>query len=113
LKLIKKIKTDSIPPNEPKDPDQSSVFTLYSEFADPQQVIEMRDRFQNGISWGDAKTELYQVMDLFLEQPRNKYNELMANPEQIDAILSKGAEKARALAIPLLDNVKRRIGRFT
>lgn len=112
MKLIKKIKTDSVPPNEPKNPDTSSIFTLYSEFANEKQIAEMRDRFIHGISWGDAKEELYQVMNSFLEQPRNTYNELISNPQQIDAILSEGAKKARAIAVPLLEKVKKRIGRY-
>lgn len=111
LKLIKKIKTDSTPLGEPKNPDTSSIFTLYSEFASKVQVAQMRDRFQSGISWGEAKNELFQVMDSFLELPRNKYNELLSNPEQIDAILAQGAQKARALAAPLLARVKQQIGR--
>ncbi|NIK76488.1 tryptophanyl-tRNA synthetase [Paenibacillus castaneae] len=111
-KLINKIKTDSIPPTEPKNPDSSSIFTLYSEFAEQDQVARMRNRFESGISWGEAKNELFQVMNSFLERPRNKYDELLANPEQIDAILSHGAQKARAIAAPLLEKVKKQIGRY-
>ncbi|WNR45276.1 tryptophan--tRNA ligase [Paenibacillus roseipurpureus] len=111
-KLINKIKTDSIPPNQPKDPDTSNVFLLYKEFATPSQVQVLRDRYQEGISWGEAKQELFQVMNNFLEEPRKKYYELMASPETIDSILSEGAKKAKALAAPLLENVKTKIGRY-
>ncbi|CAM2798167.1 tryptophan--tRNA ligase [Paenibacillus sediminis] len=112
LRLIKKMKTDSVPPNEPKDPAQSNIFTLYKEFATEEQVNQMKDRFQSGISWGEAKNELYQVMNSFLEEPRQRYFDLISQPEQIDEILSRGAEKARSLAIPLLERIKQRIGRY-
>lgn len=42
-----------------------------------------------------------------------KYNELLAHSEQIDAILLQGAEKARALAAPMLERVKWNIRRYT
>ncbi|XEC92978.1 tryptophan--tRNA ligase [Paenibacillus tarimensis] len=111
LKMIMKIKTDSTPPDEPKNPDDSTIFTLYSEFADQDQVMKMKERFESGIGWGEAKNELFQVIDRYLDEPRKKYNDLINNPEQIDAILSKGAEKARAIAVPLLEKVKYKIGK--
>lgn len=52
------------------------------------------------------------MINAALDEPRKKYNEFMAAPEQIDAILSEGARKARALAAPLLAQVKAKIGRF-
>lgn len=111
-KLISRIKTDSTAPHEPKDPDSSSIFLLYKEFASAAQVEEFRDKFHSGISWGDAKQELNQVMNAYLEQPREKYHKLMASREEIDEILSVGAKKARAMAQPLLEQVKQRIGRY-
>lgn len=111
-KLISIIKTDSTPPQEPKDPDTSNIFLLYKEFAAPAQVQDFRKQYLSGISWGEAKQELFQVINAALEEPRKKYNEFMAAPEQIDAILSEGARKARALAAPLLAQVKAKIGRF-
>ncbi|MEK3700692.1 tryptophan--tRNA ligase [Paenibacillus sp. FSL R10-2199] len=111
-KLISKIKTDSTPPQEPKDPDTSNIFLLYKEFAAPSQVQDFRKQYLSGISWGEAKQELFQVINAALDEPRKKYNEFMAAPEQIDAILSEGARKARAIAAPLLAQVKAKIGRF-
>lgn len=111
-KLINKMKTDSTPPNEPKDPDTSNVFLLYKEFATPEQIQELRNKYLNGISWGEAKQELFQVMNDYLEEPRKKYNELMAEPDQIDHILFEGAKKARAMAAPFLEKVKTKIGRY-
>lgn len=111
-KLVSKIKTDSTPPNEPKDPEASNIFLLYKEFATPGQIEELRNRYLTGISWGEAKQELFQVMNAYLEEPRNKYNELMASPGKIDDILFEGAKKARAMAAPLLEKVKSKIGRY-
>lgn len=111
-KLISRIKTDSTPPHEPKDPDTSNIYLLYKEFAADEQVEELREKFQSGISWGEAKQELYEVMNRFLEEPREKYNQYMANRDQIDEILREGAKKARAIAQPLLEQVKYKLGRY-
>ncbi|WP_442600220.1 tryptophan--tRNA ligase [Neobacillus sp. D3-1R] len=109
-KLIKKIKTDSTPPNEPKDPNDSIIFSLYNEFATPDQVQRMREEYANGIGWGDAKKELFSVMNAFLEGPREKYNELMAAPNQLNEILMAGAEKARKKSVPFMKEIRKKIG---
>lgn len=111
-KLINKIKTDSTPPNEPKDPDTSNIFLLYKEFASPGQINVLKNKYLNGMSWGEAKQELFQVVNAYLEEPRKKYNEFMAAPDQIDQILFEGAKKARSMAVPLLEKVKTKIGRY-
>ncbi len=109
-KLINKIKTDSLPPEAPKDPDTSVLFMLYKEFASPTEVEKMKEQYLNGIGWGEAKKELFKVMDRFIKQPREKYNELMASPETLDGILKNGAEKARSISVPFLKEIKRKIG---
>lgn len=88
----------------------SILFTLYKEFASPIEVEKMKEQFLSGIGWGEAKNELFNVMNDFLEHPREKYNALMASPETLDKILENGAEKARAVSVPFLKEVKRKIG---
>ncbi len=109
-KLINKITTDSLPPQTPKDPDASILFTLYKEFASPFEIEKMRERYLSGIGWGDAKRELFTVMNNYLEEPRTKYNELLASPATIDEILISGAAKARAISVPFLKEIKMKIG---
>jgi tryptophanyl-tRNA synthetase len=109
-KLINKIITDSLPPEAPKDPDTSPIFMLYKEFASDTEVEKMKEQYLQGIGWGDAKKELFNVMNRFIEEPREKYNELMSSPDKIDVILREGAEKARSISSPFLKEIKRKIG---
>lgn len=109
-KLLNRIKTDSSLPNEPKNPDDSVVFALYQEFASDKDIARMRERFESGIGWGEAKSELYHAMNSFLEEPRRKYNTYMAHTDELELVLEKGAEKAREKARPLLNEVKRKLG---
>ncbi|WP_062107386.1 tryptophan--tRNA ligase [Bacillus niameyensis] len=109
-KLINKIKTDSLPPEASKDPDASVLFMIYKEFATPLEVEKMKEQFVSGIGWGDVKRELFHVMNRYLEQPREKYNELMAAPEKLDEILKVGAETARSISSQFLKEIKQKIG---
>ena len=109
-KLIMRIKTDSMPPEAPKDPHSSIIFQLYQLVASEQEVLQFQDRFIKGISWGEAKEELFQKLNDSLEGPREKYNELMGDKSKIDDILATGAEKIRPRAQKLLAQVRKKIG---
>jgi len=41
---------------------------------------------------------------------RARYDELMANPAQLEAILQKGAARARAIAVPFLKQLREAVG---
>ena len=109
-KHINKIKTNLLEPGEPKDPGDSTVFDLWCAFADESQIQWMRNQYADGIAWGQAKKELFALINAEIEGPRARYMELMETPEVIEAELVKGAEKARAMAQPLLDNLRNDLG---
>ncbi len=110
-KLIFKIKTDSTPPSEPKDPATSTLFHIYKEFAIPEQTESLRKRYLQGIAYADVKQELFEVLDSFLGKPRQLYQQLMADWQGIDTLLNEGAKKARSFAIPFMEKVRKAIGR--
>jgi len=104
--LINRIKTDLREPGEPKDTDNSTIFQLYNLFATADESAAIRRQFENGIAWGEAKRELHEFLDAKLSGPRARYNELMNDLGAVEELLLKGAEKARAEAAPLLDQVR-------
>lgn len=105
-KLINQIKTDLKEPGEPKDADNSTLFQLYSCFANDAEKQAMRTQFENGIAWGEAKRELFEFLDAKLTEPRQRYNELMNDLGTVEEVLLKGATKAREHAAPLLEKVR-------
>ncbi|MEH6443064.1 MAG: tryptophan--tRNA ligase [Oceanospirillaceae bacterium] len=105
-KLIKQIDTDSKLPGEAKDPDSSTVFQLYNCFANQDEAAYMRDQFANGIAWGDAKKELFEFLDAKLATPREEYKRLMLDLPFVESVLLKGAEKARKISAPFMDEVR-------
>ncbi len=109
-KLIAGIVTDSRLPGEPKDPDNSHLFSLYQAFSSAEQSAAFRQALINGLSWGEAKQALLETIDTEVAPMREKYEALMAKPEQIERQLQHGAEKARAIAEPLLKDLRYAVG---
>ncbi|MAK56157.1 MAG: tryptophan--tRNA ligase [Pusillimonas sp.] len=107
---IMRIVTDSREPGEPKDPDSSHVFALYRAFATPEQTGKFRGALEDGLGWGEAKTQLYELLESIIAPMREKYNQLMADPSQIEAILQAGALKARKQSGDLMTRLRRAVG---
>ncbi|MCX7033368.1 MAG: tryptophan--tRNA ligase, partial [Arenimonas sp.] len=109
-KLIFSIVTDSRAPGEPKDTEGSALFQLYQAFATPAQTEEFAKAFAAGIGWGDAKQALFERIDAEVAPMRARYDELVAKPVEIEAILREGAIKARKVATPLLLALREAVG---
>jgi len=109
-KLIMKIKTNSLGPDEPKDPDTCTLFSIYKAFASESQTQKMTERYRQGIAWGTMKQELFEYINEILKEPRRRYEELIKNPSDIDQILIKGAMKAREFSVPFLEKIRKAIG---
>ncbi len=109
-KSINKIKTNLLEPGEPKDADDSTVFQIWQAFASAEQSADMRQQFADGIAWGEAKQCLFELINQELAQPRERYAELIANPAAMEAILAAGADKARAVTVPKLAEIRSAIG---
>ena len=109
-KHINKIKTNLLEPGEPKDPDTSTVFQIWQAFASEAQTEEMRQAFADGIAWGEAKKQLFELINGQVAEARERYEALLADPEHIEAVLQKGAEKARAYSQPLLEKLRQAVG---
>jgi tryptophanyl-tRNA synthetase len=109
-KSINKIKTNLLEPGEPKDPEDSTVFHVWSAFASAQETADMRREFENGIAWGEAKKQLFELVNTELAAARENYQRLMDDPEHIEAALQKGAQRAREYSEPLMKKVREAVG---
>lgn len=109
-KSINKIKTNLLEPGESKNPDDSTVFQIWKAFASEEQSQEMRQAFVDGIAWGEAKKQLFDLVDEQLAEARDRYNELLGKPKEIEEILQYGAEKARKISVPMMTQVRESIG---
>ncbi|HEY8049655.1 MAG TPA: tryptophan--tRNA ligase [Ramlibacter sp.] len=109
-KQIMAIVTDSSAPGEPKKVEGSALFQIFEAFASPAETAVLRHEYERGISWADAKGLLFERIDREIAPMREKYDALIANPAEIERTLQRGAEKARALAQPLMAELKSAVG---
>lgn len=109
-KSINKIKTNLLEPGEPKNPDDSTVFQIWSAFSSDSERERMRCDFLAGISWGEAKKQLFELVNSELAEPRERYMELMASPARVEEILQAGAERLRPKSKALLERVRDAVG---
>jgi tryptophanyl-tRNA synthetase len=109
-KLINKIKTNSLQPGEPKDPETCTLFSIYKSFATPVQVTEIRQQYADGIAWGEMKQLLFEHINEQITPARERYEALLNAPEHIEKQLQEGAEKARAISVPFMQELRKAVG---
>ncbi|NJB37123.1 MULTISPECIES: tryptophan--tRNA ligase [Flavobacteriaceae] len=110
-KQIMGIVTDSIPMEEPKDPNNDNVFALYKILASQEQIEEMSANYLAGnYGYGHAKQALYEVILEKFAEPREKFDYYMNNLKEVDEALAIGAEKAAKTANDVLERVRTKVG---
>jgi len=109
-KSIMKIKTNSQEPGEPKDPDESTLFTIYRAFATTEETAAIRERYARGIGWGEMKQCLFEYLNAHLAGARAEYERLLASPDHVEHVLREGAAKARAVSGPFLAEIRSVVG---
>ncbi len=109
-KAIMKIVTNSLEPGQPKDTADSALYSIYAAFASPEQRNAMQQAFADGIGWGDAKQQTFELIDNELAEARERYESLMSQPGQIEEVLQGGAARARAFATPFMRRLRSAVG---
>lgn len=108
---VAKIVTDSKRPEEPKDPDADTIFSIYRHVAGERDVADLADKYRNGgMSYKEAKDRLAEAIIAYTEPFRAKKAELDADEGAVRAILATGAERARQVANRTLTEVKEKVG---
>jgi len=109
-KLVMKIKTNSLEPGQPKDPNDSALYEIYRAFATDEETAAIRGRYAEGIAWGEMKQILFERIDREIAPARAEYERLVANPREVEDVLRAGAEKARQFSRPFLAEIRDRVG---
>ncbi len=112
-KKIRKARTDPHPLPASEDdlrdrPEAENLLGIFAALADLSRT-EVIARFA-GQPFSAFKKELADLAVSVLAPIGEEMNRLMDNPGDIDAILKAGAERAAAIAAPILADVKRRVG---
>ncbi|MCX4958586.1 MULTISPECIES: tryptophan--tRNA ligase [Streptomyces] len=91
-----------------KKPGVSNLLTIYSTLSG-ETISELEARYE-GKGYGALKTDLAGVMVDFVTPFKKRTQEYLDDPETLDSILAKGAEKARAVAAETLAQAYDRLG---
>lgn len=89
-------------------PGISNLLGIYSAITG-ESIDSLVARF-DGAGYGALKTELADVVVAHIEPIRNRAEELLSDPAELDRLLAKGAAKANELAEKTLATVYERIG---
>lgn len=110
-KQVMQIKTDSKRPEDTKNPDECNVFAIYRHVAPQAAVKTTRRLYENGgLSYRTIKEELAGILEEKFGPLRSTYETFFKDRRRIDRILTEGATKARRIAIPVINNIRNRIG---
>ena len=109
-KSVMRIVTNSQEPGEKKEWRDNTLFVIYSSFASVEKQENMKNLFEDGIGWGDAKQKVFEDLNQMLLPIREKFIELSNNKKLIEETLKSGAEKVRLHTVPVLKEVKKLVG---
>ena len=109
-KSIMKIVTNSLEPGVPKDYKDCNLFELYTLFADTDQIALFKQAYADGIGWGDAKKELFAVMNQEITPVRERYFDLSQQPDLLNDLFADGARKVRPQAQELIKKLRDLVG---
>jgi len=110
---IRRAKTDPNPLPETVDelsdrPEALNLITIYSALSD-RTLQSVTTEFA-GKGFGEFKSSLSELAVSVLGPIGDEMQHLMAEPDEVDKILHTGAEKARAIASPIVSEAKEIVG---
>ncbi|MCX7819812.1 MAG: tryptophan--tRNA ligase [Kiritimatiellae bacterium] len=108
---VMRIVTDSTPVEAPKDPERCTVFALYRLLATDEEREAMAARYRSGgFGYAAAKQALADKIEEWFGPLRRRRQELAARPDEVETVLRRGAERARAVARTTLAAARRAVG---
>ena len=106
-KVVGRIQTDSRPPEEPKEPAGVLLLEFLRLFLAPDDLADWTERVRRGgpdaPGYGHLKVRLAEAMQERFAPARARRKELLDDPAELDRILGRGAERARARAAATRD----------
>jgi tryptophanyl-tRNA synthetase len=106
------IVTDSTPVEDPKPKENNALYQLLKIFApDEGENSWVETAFaEGGVGYGDMKKKLFEYYIHTFGDARARYDELRADPAELERILRAGADTALQTAAPLMDEVRKTVG---
>jgi tryptophanyl-tRNA synthetase len=110
-KKVMRIQTDSTPVEDPKDPDACNIFALLKLVASPDELAEWEGKYRaGGVGYGTVKKRVVELLHDHFRPYRDKRQAIENDPDFVEEVLFKGAQKARAVAYKTMERVRNATG---
>jgi len=106
LKTIKKIVTEQVALEEPKEFQNCNVYNMAKLFLNESELIDLQNRYKRGgEGHGHFKLYLADVMWEYFRPYREQREYYIKNQNEVKEILKNGAKKAKEKATPMIDKI--------
>jgi tryptophanyl-tRNA synthetase len=107
LKTIKKIVTENVPLEAPKEYEGCNVYNMAKLFLNDNALLELQKRYTSGgEGHGHFKIYLADVMWEYFREFREKREYYENNKEEVREILAQGALRAKSVAEPMMEKIR-------
>ncbi|MDF1878252.1 tryptophan--tRNA ligase [Sulfurimonas sp. SAG-AH-194-C20] len=107
LKTIKKIVTEQVALEDPKEFEGCNVYNIAKLFLEGDELTDLQSRYKKGgEGHGHFKIYLAEVMWEYFREFREKREYYANNQLEVREILDMGADKARATALPMIERIR-------
>ncbi len=106
-KIIKKIVTEAVPMEDPKEFEGCNVYNIAKLFLDDEEPSPLQERYtKGGEGHGHFKLYTHDVIWEYFRPYREKRAYYEAHQDEVRDILKVGADKASTVAQPIIDKVR-------
>jgi len=110
-KAVKRIVTNSLRPEDPKEPESCTIFQLHKLVTPPEELQEIREAYEKGgMGYGESKERLFRNLMNYFAEMRERRRFYEEHPEEVEEILQRGREKIREHALPFLEEIREKVG---
>lgn len=111
LKTIKKIVTENVAMEEPKEYETCNVYNMAKLFLEGDNLLALQERYKSGgEGHGHFKVYLAEVMWEYFKDFRQKREYFDAHQDEVREILQAGAAKAKEVALPTIEKIRSATG---
>ena len=105
------IPTDSKGIDEPRNPEEDNVFKLHKLFAGPDELSELRSRYEKGgMGHKESKEILIKNIESFIAPLRDKRLQVASDPDYVLDVLKEGGKRAKQKAEKKMEVVRDALG---
>ena len=110
-KAVMGIPTDSKGVNDPKDPENDTVFKLHTLVTPSATLEDLRARYEDGkISYKESKEILIDSLKKFIGPMRERRAEWASKEKEVEKIIQAGGEKMRKIVHEKMVEVREKTG---